>query len=266
MSELGNAALMLLLLIGGSALGIVVRPALSEHHRSRETTELVQLVVTMLVTFAALVLGLLTNSVKASFDGIDSDLRGFSVQLIQLDRTLRQYGGEAVATRTLLRSYTAAAIASTWPDEPKPPGSYYPRHVRTVSPDSIESAGLGSMLAHLETDLRALQPGGSMHRSLARTAIGQYEALARLRWKLIEEARRSISEPFFLVLALWLVIVFASFGLSAPRNMLSYVTILLAALSIASVIFVMLDLDTPFTGLFKVSSQPLRDALSEMSR
>ncbi len=62
------------------------------------------------------------------------------------------------------------------------------------------------------------------------------------------------------------MIVFASFGLSAPQNLLSYVTIMLGALSIASVIFVMLDLDTPFSGLFMVSSQPMRDALAQLSR
>jgi prepilin signal peptidase PulO-like enzyme (type II secretory pathway) len=85
----------------------------------------------------------------------------------------------------------------------------------------------------------------------------------RTRWKLIEEAHSSISDPFFVVLAFWLAIVFASFGLSAPCNLLSYLTILLGTLSITSVIFVILDLDTPFTGVFMVSSQPLGDALAK---
>lgn len=130
MNELGGAAILLLILLGGSAVGVSIRPFLSERHRSRETTDLIQLVLTMLVTFAALVLGLLTSSVKASFDTIDTDLRGLSIQLIQLDRSLREYGSEADPPRALLRSYTAAAIASTWTEDPKPPGNYYPRHRR----------------------------------------------------------------------------------------------------------------------------------------
>jgi prepilin signal peptidase PulO-like enzyme (type II secretory pathway) len=105
-----------------------------------------------------------------------------------------------------------------------------------------------------------------MHRRLALTCINQFELLMRARWKLIEEAHSSISMPFYIVLAFWLVIIFASFGLTAPRNMLSYVTILLGALSIASVVFVILDLDTPFSGIFMVSSQPLRDALAQFNR
>ena len=59
-----DAAAVLVILLGCSALGLLVRPLLSERHRSREVIEFVQLVVAMLVTFAALVLGLLTSSVK----------------------------------------------------------------------------------------------------------------------------------------------------------------------------------------------------------
>ncbi len=267
MSELWDALALMLILIAGTALGVAVRPLLSEHHRSRETTDLIQLVITMLVTFAALVLGLLTSSVKASFDGVDSDLRGFAVQLIQLDRTLRQYGDEAGPARALLRSYAAAAIATTWTGEPPPAGYRYSETAATPSvPGSIESPGLGDVLTRIEIELRKLDLQDPAHRRLALTCLNQYESLARLRWKLIEEAYSSISLPFSAVLAFWLVIVFASFGLSAPRNALSYVTILLGALSIASVIFVILDLNTPFSGIFMVSSQPMRDALTELSR
>jgi len=68
------------------------------------------------------------------------------------------------------------------------------------------------------------------------------------------------------VLVFWLTVVFASFGLNAPRNILSYTVIALGGLAIASAIFVILDMDTPFGGLFSVSSQPMRDALAQLSR
>lgn len=267
MSEVWDSLLLLVVLLGGSACGVVAQPFLSERHRSAETTDLIRLVVTMLVTFAALVLGLLTTSVKASFDSVDNDLRSFAVNIIQLDRSLRQYGSTADPARALLRSYTAAAIASTWKTEPKPPGDYYPRQVSSPrSADSIESTSLGDMLTRIEIDLRKLEPMDPMHRRLAPVILNQFERLSRMRWRLIEEAHSSISMPFYVVLALWLVIVFASFGLSAPRNILSYITIFLGALSIALVIYVILDLDTPFTGVMMVSSQPMRDALAELSR
>jgi hypothetical protein len=90
-----DAAIVLVILLGSSMLGLFLRPLLSERHRSREVIEVVQLVVAMLVTFAALVLGLLTSSVKASFDKVGDDLKGLAIQLIQLDRSLREWGAEA---------------------------------------------------------------------------------------------------------------------------------------------------------------------------
>jgi hypothetical protein len=76
----------LVILLGSSALGLFVRPLLSERHRRREVIEFVQLVVAMVMTFAALVLGLLTSSVKSSFDKVGNDLRTVAGELIQLDR------------------------------------------------------------------------------------------------------------------------------------------------------------------------------------
>jgi hypothetical protein len=40
----------------------------------------------------------------------------------------------------------------------------------------------------------------------------------------------------------------------------------LGGLSIVSAFFVILELDTPFSGRFTVSSQPLRDALTHLSQ
>src|SRR3954463_7306440 len=76
MTELSNAALLLVVLLCSSAAGLFIRPLLSERHITREIFELIQLVTTMLVTFAALVLGLLTSSAKTSFDRVGNDLRG----------------------------------------------------------------------------------------------------------------------------------------------------------------------------------------------
>jgi hypothetical protein len=261
-----DAGLVLLALLCSSGLGLFVRPFLSERHRSREVIEFVQLVVAMLMTFAALVLGLLTSSAKSSFDKVGNDLRGLAIELIQLDRSLREWGPETEPIRELLRTYTATAIATTWTGEQKPPGDYYPTEV-PVSPDLfLQSTVTGDMLTRIELDIRRLDPHDPMHRRLAGTCIAQFERLMQARWRIIEEASSSISTPFYIVLVLWLAVVFASFGLNAPRNALSYTTITLGALSIASAIFVILDLDTPFAGMFSVSSQPMRDSLAHLSR
>jgi hypothetical protein len=266
MAEFLDAALVLVILLGSSALGLLVRPFLSERHRSREAIDFVQLVVAMLMTFAALVLGLLTNSAKSSFDKVGNDLKGLAIELIQLDRSLREWGTEAQPIRELLRAYTAAAIATTWTHEPRPSGNDYLTQVPTAEGSHLESPVMGDMLARIESEVRQLEPHDPMHRRLAGTCIAQFERLMQTRWRLIEETGSSISTPFYVVLVFWLAVVFGSFGLNAPRNLLSSTTIALGALAIASAIFVILDMDTPFGGVFTVSSQPMRDALAQLSR
>ncbi len=167
MTEFRDAAILMAVLLCASGLGLVARPLLSDRHRSHETAEVMQLVVTMLVTFAALVLGLLITSAKASFDAIDTDVRGYASDLTELNRLLNEYGPDTAPIRQALRSYTAVAIASTWTGEKPPPGDYYPKSVRPAVTDApIESSGLGEMLAHIELRLRELVPTDAIHQRL----------------------------------------------------------------------------------------------------
>ena len=145
------AAIVLVILLGCSTLGLLIRPLLSEGHRSREAAEFVQLVLAMLMTFVALVLGLLTSSVKSSFDKVSNDVRGLAIQLIQLDHSLHEWGAETQATRELLRTYTATSIATTWTREPKPPGDALYGLDRGHAPLPFGPAPLSGTLQRLYT-------------------------------------------------------------------------------------------------------------------
>ncbi|SAK49865.1 hypothetical protein AWB79_01486 [Caballeronia hypogeia] len=265
MTEIQSAVLVFALLLAATGLGAIVRPLLPEEHKAQETVQLIQLLVGMLVTFAALVLGLLTASAKTMFDTTNNDMRSYATSLIELDRAMRDYGAELDDARRVLKSYTAAAIASTWPLEPHPPGDY-PAIEPLKKNEDLASPELGAMLSRAQHAVRMLQPQDAYHHVLATESAARFEQLLALRWKLIEESHGSISYPFDRILVGWLLIIFLCFGLIAPRNALSLVTIMLGALSIASAVLVILDLDTPFTGPIIVGSQPMRDALAYQSR
>jgi disulfide bond formation protein DsbB len=68
------------------------------------------------------------------------------------------------------------------------------------------------------------------------------------------------------ILMFWLAVIFAVAGLTSPRNLLVLVVATLAALSVASSVFLALSLDTPLTGFIKLSSAPLRDALLHITQ
>jgi membrane-bound ClpP family serine protease len=61
---------------------------------------------------------------------------------------------------------------------------------------------------------------------------------------------------------LWLVIIFLSFSVLAPPNATAALALFASALSVAGAIFLILEMDRPFTGVIQVSSEPLATALA----
>ena len=247
-----------------ATIGFFIHYRLPERHRSQESISLVQLMITLLATFTAIVLGLLTTSVKAGFDAAYSARGDDAAQLAQLDRCLRDYGPETAPIREQLRGYVAAVIASTWPDEPRPTGLSFPDPANM--PRLGESPLLSDVLSDVGRGVRGLKPANAYQTTQMAACVGQYADLLNARWKVIEGARPSFTPPFYWVLVIWLSILFGSFGLTArPNAMVATITIL-AALSIAIAVFVILDMDEPYGGLFGVPSTTMRNALDDMMR
>lgn len=263
LSDLWSAAVLLGSLLAISALSHFILPYLPERHRSRETLDMVRLVSSLIVTFAALVLGLLTASVNTAFFNAGNDMNTLAGSIRQTDTCLKAYGADADAVRVELRHYVAGVIASTWPEEPAPKENY-PK-VTEVGP-GFESTDLGNILEQARIDILRLDPQDGLHKQLAKLCSDDLSKLLDSRWKLIEEAHSTISVPFYRILFLMLLTVFACFGLSAPRNSLSWITVGLAAFTIAASVFVVLDLDGPLDGLIKISSASMRSALINFDR
>ena len=264
MRNFGSSFFLLILLCASAAVGFFANSRLQEKHKSRDSIELVQLAITLLVTFTAIVLGLLTTSVKSGFDAAYNARGAYAGQLAQIDRCLRDYGPETQPMRAQLRSYVAAIIASTWPSEPPPTGVAYPDTAHM--PRTGETSVLATLIDDVGFEIHSLQPADALHHNLMASCTEQYAELIRRRWTVIEGVRGSISTPFYWVLVFWLVILFGSFGLRAPPNNMSVIVIALCAISVTIAVFVILDMDVPYGGLFGIPSTSMRNALADMMR
>jgi hypothetical protein len=56
----------------------------------------------------------------------------------------------------------------------------------------------------------------------------------------------------------WLTAFFTSFGLFALKNPAVIATLIVCALSVSGAIYLILELDSSFTGLMRISEAPLR--------
>jgi hypothetical protein len=103
-------------------------------------------------------------------------------------------------------------------------------------------------------------------RWLQAHAVALSEALLDARWVVVSSVGTSVPGPFLVVLVFWLTMIFVSFGLFAPRNATVIVALCVCALSVAGAIFLILEMDSPFEGLMKISPEPLRYAYARINQ
>ena len=109
--------------------------------------------------------------------------------------------------------------------------------------------------------IQNLSPQNDVQRSLKSQAVQIATDLGQMRWLLFEQTESSISFAMLIVLISWLAIIFMSAVLFAPPNATVIVAVMLAALSVAGAIFLILELDMPFDGVIQISPAPMRNAL-----
>src|SRR6185312_9339153 len=219
---------------------------------SEESKDVVRLGTGLVATMAALVLGLLVASAKGSYDTQKDGLDEITANLTLLDTVLQQYGPPAQDVRQNLRRVVAVAMARLWPAD----ASQEP---------TLGAAETTVAAKSLHAQLLALVPATEMQRALQAQALQIATELARTRLLLVAQHESTdISGVFLVILTFWLVVLFASFGLFAPRNATVITALLISALSVSGAIFLILELDQPFTGVIQISSAPLRSAFAHL--
>jgi type II secretory pathway pseudopilin PulG len=252
MSTLGVSALVFACVFAGALSGIVLHRVLPREHLSDQAKDVIKVTMAMIATLAALVLGLLTASAKTSLDEKENAVRTWAAEAILLDRTLAQYGPETQEARTLLRQTIATRLAQLWPGEGE-----------TVTTDLIAKGG---GIEGVQRLLLALTPKTDAQRWLQSTALQTTNSIAQSRWMIAQEIASDLRWPFLIVLIFWLTVIFASFGLFAPSNAIVLAALFVAALSVAGSIFLILEMDQPYSGFITVRPDPLRAALDQLGQ
>jgi hypothetical protein len=252
-SALAIALIVFACVCGGVALGVMLRRVLPVEHFTAESRDIVKLGTGLVATMAALVLGLLIASAKNSFEAQRTGVEQMAVSVILLDGTLRHLGSAADEARDVLRRAVATTLERTW-------------SVPALNTTGLAAPEATGLTIAVYDRIQAIAPQGDTQRATQAQALQITMDLRRTRWQLIEEEQgSSIPLPFLVVLIFWLTFLFVSFGLHAPPNATVIVTQLLCALSVSGAIYLVLDLDGPFSGLIRVSPAPLQDALARIA-
>jgi hypothetical protein len=247
MNAAATAAVIAASLCAAVWLGMRTRRALPERHLDAETRDAVKLAMGMIATMSALLLGLLVSSAKSSYDTVQSEVIHMAAKITFFDRVLRLYGPEADPLRAEFRTAAEMVFRRMWATDPE-----------ITAPDV--RAGDALYVA-----IQGLTPRDETQRVLKVQASELAVDLAELRTLIHAQSIASISRPLLVVVAFWLIIIFYSFSLLAPLNLTSRAAYIVSALSVAGAIFLILEMDGPFSGLIQIPSQAMLNAVNQLA-
>jgi hypothetical protein len=239
-------------IFGGGVLGFLLSRRLPESDNDAGTRAVLTTAMRTVSLLSALVLGLLIATAKNKFDSNNAQTERFAAYVMSLNRELVNYGPDATDIRAMLHRYVVAKIAVGWPslDGPKP------------APDDPLPWRL---IDEVQQKLRALYPQSEEQRATLSVALQIAADFTWSTWLQKAQEADHVPQPFVLILLVWLFLLFIGLGLFAPRNAVTVTALLVTALSIASAIALIDDLDAPYRGFVVVSPQPMQRALAEIS-
>jgi hypothetical protein len=240
-------------LMGAVALGIYLRRVLPEHYLSADTKDAVKLAMGLVATMSALVLGLLVTSVKGAYDTRKGEVIQMAAKVAFIDRVLKAYGPEADEVRRQFREVVEEDTGRLWPRVDDIPAQFRPN-------------GEGGDSVFIADQLQRLVPRDDTQRSLKAQATNLVMEFGQLRSMLTAQSVASISRPMLIVVICWFMLIFLSFSLLAPSNPTATVALIASTLSVAGAIFLILEMDLPFEGMIRISSEPMLRVISHLAK
>lgn len=232
---------------------ITLAKKLPADHLKEDTRDVIKLVMGLIATMAALVLGLLLASANSSHQTQSAELQEAAASIVELDSILARYGPEAGEPRHRLREAVAAPTGRLWPKTSVPPrGSAWAESL-------IEATAFYDSIA-------SLSPRTEAQRFIQQRALAIGSSLRQMRALMLEQMGSSIPWPFLAVLIFWVSMLFLGFGLFTRINASVTVAFLIGALSVASSIFLTLEMNQPYRGLMAISDTPLRHAMAQIGQ
>jgi hypothetical protein len=243
MSAISVSAIGFVLLFGGALLGSFIGARLPKHHLSTDNKDVVRLGMGLVGTIAGIALGLLIGSAYSYFNTQTEELVHVSADVAALGRLLQRYGPEANGAHESLRIAIETLLERGWPKDQKTALKFAP--------------GAGP-LDDLYEQIRSMPAKDEEHRMMKAEAIDLLKGVALMRWLIIEQSAAKVLTPLLAVMIFWLTAIFVSWGVFATPNGITITTFFVAALCVSGAVVLILELYSPYSGLLRISSAPLR--------
>ena len=248
MTSTDTGLIAFLCVFAAALLGMLLRSVLPPSHVNKENQDLVKVAIGLLATMSALLLGLLVSSAKGSYDAQQTRVIQVAAKIAFLDRALAVYGPDAAESRIVVRRNVEKMIERIWPADNSAP--------------QLEPFASGGKAVF--ESINKLSPQNENQTTAKAEALKTAMEIGELDSLMYAQAGMTIPKPLLVIVISWLSIIFLSFGLFASPNGTAITALGAAALSVASALFLLLELAESFGGVIGVSGAPMRVALSHL--
>lgn len=250
MNSVAVSSIVFALIFTGSLVGMALRRALPVAHLGQDAKDTMRLAIGLVATMTGLVLGMLVSSAKSYYDGQKNKVSEMSSEIILLNNSLAPFGPDADQIRFYARQTVEAAVDRIWPKDKSSLSQLKPKENDVL----------------INAQLQSLVPKNETQASAKAQAVALLQSLRKSNWLMFLEAEQASIPPLLLVVVTsWLVIIFISFGIFAPPNATVIATLIICALAASGAIFIILEMYSPFSGVLRISSAAIRDALNQMA-
>ena len=253
MSSISIAVAVLVLTFGSGLVGLYLQRRLPEHHMSGGSKDMILAVIGLLSLLLALVLGTLVGNTYAFFATQKSELETMASRALLVDQALAQYGPDAKSARDELKEALVQSYDLFW-------------RGADSDPNQLRVAVALERWERVSNVLNSLNPTTTAQKealTAAKTNLGPME-----QTRLLMSLQLSSPVAWSLVFSVigWSMFLFCGFGVLSGTNPTTVVALALGAVSVASAMFLILDLSQPFSGLFRAPSAAIQQTIETVDR
>jgi hypothetical protein len=239
------------LTFGMGLLGLYLRRLLPERHMSMGSRDMIAAIMGLLSLLLALVLGTLVGSAHAFFASQKAEIETLCAQSLELDLAFQQYGPETRPLREALRASIREGYQAVQGN-----GAAYQEH--------FELDGYLSKFEEWNRMLAALIPHTPEQTQLISSVRAISASFQQTRLLMSEQLASSISWPLLVIVVAWAMLLFCGFGVVSGLNPTSVAAVAFGAFAVASAIFLILELNMPFSGLFHIPAASIESTIKAL--
>jgi ABC-type multidrug transport system fused ATPase/permease subunit len=232
-------------------VGLYLKRRLPERHMSMGSRDMIGAIMGLLSLLLALVLGILVGSAHQFFTSQKAELESLGARSLELELAFRQYGPETEPLRQMMKTSVQEAY-----DAAQGNRKAYEQHFE-----------IGDYLSKFEkwNDMVAsLAPHTPQQTELLSSIRTISASFQQTRLLMSEQLASSISWPLLVIVVGWALLLFCGFGVMSGLNLTSVVALALGAFAVATAIFLILELNRPFSGLLHVPTMSIEATLKAL--